>query len=107
MATLQKIDDSYYCKFVYFGTRRTFTIGKVPEQEAWQWCSRTNQLLMRMKQGLLNLPDGVDVAEFLRLDGKVPVDPAVAIRKQSTLHELRQAYVAAAGNPRRIQHHSK
>lgn len=98
MAALQKIGETYYCKFMYAGARRTFTIGKVAEGEAYQWCTRTDQLLMRIKQGFLQVPDGVDVAEFIRLDGKVPVDPAITARKQSTLHELREAYVTAAGN---------
>lgn len=98
MASLQRKGDAWYCQFLYLGKRYTFTVGDVPEAEAFQWRARCEQLLMRIKQGLLDVPRGVAIADFILFDGKPPVDPAIQEHKQTTLHELREAYLATHGN---------
>jgi hypothetical protein len=71
MASLQKKGESWYCQFLYAKKRHTFTIGSVPESEALQWQSRTETLLMRIKQGLLQPPEDPNaIADFLLHDGK-------------------------------------
>lgn len=98
MATLQKIGERYYCKFMYGGVRRTFTIGPVSGNEARQWQSRTDTLLMRIKQGLLKPPDDPNqIADFLLHDGKLHESTAPA-KKHITLSQLREGYLAAVGN---------
>ncbi len=98
MASLQRKGDAWYCQFLYLGKRHTFTIGGVPESEALQWKARCEHLLMRIKQGLLEVPPGVAIADFILFDGKPPVDPALAARKQTTLGELADAYLETHGN---------
>lgn len=99
MASLQKKGDSWYCQFIYAKKRRTFTIGPVEEKEALQWQSRTETLLMRLEQGLLHVPRGVSIADFILHDGKPPVaDPANDVTRETTLHELREAYLTTFGN---------
>lgn len=98
MASLQRKGDAWYCQFLYLGKRYTFTVGDVPNAEAFQWKARCEQLLMRIKQGLLDVPRGVSISDFILFDGKPPVDPAIQEHKQTTLHELREAYLATHGN---------
>ncbi len=98
MASLQRKGDAWYCQFLYLGKRHTFTVGPVPESEALQWKARCEHLLTRIKQGLLEVPPGVPIADFILFDGKPPVDPALAARKQTVLHELTEAYLDTHGN---------
>ncbi len=73
MASIQKIGESYYCRFIYAGKRHTFTIGDLPHGEALEWQSRTETLLRRIKQGLVKPPeDPNQIADFMLHDGKVP-----------------------------------
>lgn len=44
------------------------------------------------------MPPGVAIADFILFDGKPPVDRALAIRKQTTLQELRTGYLETHGN---------
>jgi hypothetical protein len=53
---------------------------------------------MRVKQGLLEVPPGVVIADFILFDGKPPVDPALAVRKQTTFQELRKGNLDTHGN---------
>ena len=48
------------------------TIGKVSEEEARAKSAQVDYLLMRLKQRLIELPPGVDIVDFIRLDGKPP-----------------------------------
>ena len=98
MASIQKEGDAFYCKFIFAGRRHTFTIGKVSQTEAAQWKAKADHLLMRLDQRLIELPDSVSITEFVKHDGKPPVPEAVAKAKFTTLHELRDAYLATIGN---------
>ena len=65
MASLQKKGDAWYCQFLYGANgskkRFTVTIGEVSDTEALQWKSRTENLLMRLRQGLLEVPRGTSL----------------------------------------------
>ncbi len=102
MASLQKKGDAWYCQFLYgvngSKKRYTITVGEVSETEAFQWKSRTENLLMRLRQGLLEIPRGVGIADFVLHDGKPPVEPDVAVAKETTFHQLRESYIAAFSN---------
>src|SRR6185437_10859145 len=98
MASIQKKADAWYCQFTYGGKRHTITIGEVTDTEARQWKSRTEALLMRLKQNLLQVPRGVSVADFIQHDGKPLVDPDLAEHRETTLHELREAYLRTFSN---------
>ena len=102
MASLQKKGDAWYCQFLYGANgskkRYTVTIGQVSDTEALQWKSRTENLLLRLRQGLLEVPRGVGVADFILHDGKPPVDPELARHKETTLHQLRESYLETFSN---------
>ena len=90
MASLQKKGDAWYCQFSYGAKRHTITIGEVSDTEAGQWKSRTETLLMRLSQNLLQIPRGVSIADFILHDGKPPVDLELAqhpIHKDETYNE--------------------
>ena len=57
---------------------------------------------MRLKQGLIELPPGIDIAEFVQHDGKppAPATPVSASRKTLTLATLRDRYLATRARGR-------
>jgi hypothetical protein len=71
MATVQKRGRSYRVLFFYRGKLSSFTLGKVSRDEAEAKAHQVDYLLMRLKQGLLHLPVGVPIEEYLQKDGKV------------------------------------
>jgi integrase len=98
MATIQTRNGSHRLLFQYAGKQFTFTIGKIEETEALQWKAKAEHILMRLDQRLIELPDGVPIADFVKHDGKPPVPEAIAKSKSTTLHEMREAYVSTMGN---------
>lgn len=99
MASLQKRDGRWLCQFLYRGKRRTFALGKVTEAEAKAKADQVDYLLMRLGQGLIALPPGVDVVAFVRHDGNVPkADEVPAGRGEPTLADLRDRYLETHGN---------
>jgi integrase len=96
MATLQKKGNGWYCQFLHHGKRHTITIGHVTKTEARAKSDQVQYLLMRLKQGLIELPPGVDIREFVQRDGKpgpMPGTPASATLL--TLAEFRDSYLTA------------
>jgi integrase len=98
MAALQLRSGVYRLLFQYNGKQHTYTVGKVPLAEARQWKGRTDNLLMRIRQGMLEVPRGVSISEFILHDGKPQVDPAIAAHRDTTLHQLREAYIETVSN---------
>lgn len=102
MASIQRKGDGWHCQILHRGRRRTFALGKVSEAEAKAKAAQVDYLLMRLKQGLLALPPGVDVVDFLRSDGDPAASPSKpgpdAPRKEPTLGELRDRYLETHGN---------
>jgi hypothetical protein len=72
MASIMRQGDRFYCQFVYNGKRHCFALGKVAESEAELKVSQANYLLLRLHQGLLQIPSGMDIVTFLQFDGKPP-----------------------------------
>ncbi len=68
MATLQTRNGSHRLLFQYAGTQMTFTIGRVSDAEARQWKAKAEHLLMRVEQGLLEVPPGVSLSDFIKHD---------------------------------------
>lgn len=95
MASLQKKGESYYCQFMYLGKRHTFTVGAVSAEEAGNKARQVDYLLMRLKQRLIALPDGVDVVTFVEHDGKPPAAASGTpiTRESVTLGEARDRYL--------------
>lgn len=98
MASLQERNGSWRIIFQHNHKQHAVTIGEVSETEASQWKSRAENLLMRLKQNLLEIPRGCSVADFILHDGKPPLDPELARHKDTTLHQLRDAYINTFSN---------
>src|SRR5262245_23416255 len=96
MATLQRKGNGWYCQFLHHGKRHTLAIGRVSEGEARAKADQVGYLMMRLKQGLLELPAGVDIREFVQRDGK-PRQRPDSPRSPShiTLAEFRDRYLTA------------
>jgi integrase len=95
LASIQKKGDAWYCQFMYLGTRHTFTIGKVDEDEAGTVKGKVEYLLMRIKQHLLDVPPDCNIVTFVEHDGKPPADPTPAEVPAPllTLAQLRDDYL--------------
>jgi hypothetical protein len=98
VASLQFRNGVYRLLFRFNDKQQTLSIGEVPLAEARQWKFRTENLLMRVKQRLLEIPASVSVVDFIRFDGRPPVDPALTVRKDTTLHRLTEEYVKTVSN---------
>ena len=99
MAALQERNGSYRVIFNYRGKQRAFTLGRVAEAEAR--AAQVDYLLMRLKQGLIEIPPGGDVVGFFKHDGAPPAVPALgssALRPEPTLADLRDRYLDTHAN---------
>ncbi len=80
MASIQKRGKTYSCIFYWQNKRQWLTLGTVSEAEAEAKAAQVEYLLLRIKQGLIRLPSGIDIADFVQFDGNPPVQgdaPAV------------------------------
>src|SRR5262245_61176258 len=95
MASLQERNGSFRVLFCYHGKLHSFTLGKVERDEAESKAAQVDYLLMRLKQRLIQLPEGIDIATFVEHDGEPPVAATgVPITRQAvTLAEARDRYV--------------
>ncbi len=100
MAALQNRNGSYRVFFEYQRKQRVFTLGRVTEAEARSKADQVDYLLMRLAQGLIELPPASDIVEFVRQDGKVKLTKGgtVAPVAKLTLASLRDRYLETHGN---------
>ncbi|WP_435018391.1 site-specific integrase [Tundrisphaera sp. TA3] len=100
MAALQNRNGSFRIFFEFRRKQRVFTIGRVSEAEARSKADQVDYLLMRLGQGLIELPPGVDIVEFVRQDGKVDLTRGgeVIPAAKPTLGTLRDRYLETHGN---------
>ncbi len=101
MASLQERNGSYRVLFCYHSKLHTFTIGKVEKGEAENKARQVDYLLMRLKQRLIELPEGTDIVTFIEHDGKPPdMGPTVpdTLRQAVTLGHLDKRYVTTHSN---------
>ncbi len=101
MASLQERNGSYRVIFSYQRRLRSFTIGKVGKHEAEIKARQVDYLLMRLKQGLITLPEDVDIVAFLEHDGKA-LNPGSTLpgtrRHAVTLGHLQDRYLSTHAN---------
>jgi len=98
MAALQHRNGTWRILFQYNHKQCSVTVGEVSEAEARQWKAKAEHLLMRLSQSMIEMPRGVSIADFILHDGKPPVDPELARHKDTTLHQLREAYLKTFAN---------
>ena len=97
MATIQQKADAWYGQFLYGGRRHTMTVGRVSERDAIQWRLRTDQILQKIKQGWIEVPEGMAITEFIECDGKPPAQRK-APACHTTFAKLRDEYVTTFSN---------
>jgi integrase len=101
MAGLQERGGSFRILFRHHGKQHTFTLGAVSREEAEAKARQADYLLMRLRQGLLVLPEGTDIVTFIEHDGKPPAAgptlPA-APRQAVTLSHLKDRYLETHRN---------
>jgi integrase len=100
VASLQKKVDSWHLQFLYKNQRRTWVLGDVPDDEAWAEKGRVEERLMRIRQGFITVPAGMDIVDFLACGGKPPEQqpPTNGPSGSTTFAELRDAYLKSHGN---------
>lgn len=94
MASLQHRNGSYRVLFRYNGKQHAFTLGEVSKEEATAKSSQCDYLLLRLKQRLAVLPQGMDIVEYMETDGK-PRPPSETAIARTTLDQLQTRYLAA------------
>jgi integrase len=98
MATLQPRNGSFRLLFQYEGKQQALTIGTVSLTEARQWKAKAENLLMRVKQRMLEVPIGCTIHEFILHEGKPPVAAQLAKPRNTTFDQLREAYLKVFSN---------
>jgi hypothetical protein len=95
MASIQERAGTFRVIFRFHGKQHFLAIGKVSPQEAEAKAAQVDYLLMRIKQGLIELPPGIGIGEFMQHDGKPPVANVVKRRRKAlTLEVLRDRYLS-------------
>jgi hypothetical protein len=94
MAGLQQRGGSYRVFFRFRGKRQAFALGKVSKQEADAKAAQVDYLLLRLRQRLIELPHGVNIADFLQHDGKPPESAPAALRGNASLVTLWDRFLA-------------
>ena len=99
MASLQNRNGSFRILFRYQGTQHTLTLGKVDEDEAEGKAAQVDYLLMRLRQRLAFVPEGMGIVAWLECDGRpesLPPAPAPPEPKKQvlTLKLARERYLA-------------
>lgn len=97
MASLQKRNGSYKLTFCYRNKRHYLTLGKVTDQEAEAKSSQVDYLLLRIKQKLVRVPQGVEIEDFVLNDGKV-IEPQEAVAVKLGLGQFVKRYLETHGN---------
>lgn len=94
MASIQERTGTFRVIFRFHGKQHFVSIGQVSKEEAEAKAAHVDYLLMRLKQGLIELPPGVGIVEFVQHDGKPPAaaTPVSASRKTLTLGVLRDRF---------------
>ncbi|WP_165253243.1 hypothetical protein [Paludisphaera soli] len=94
MAAIQRRGDSFRILFNHDGKQWGLGLGKVTQREAQSKAEQVDYLLMRLRQRLVEIPEGVDVLAFMRHDGSPPT-VAHPRAGRPTLANLRDRYVDA------------
>jgi integrase len=94
MASIQRRGENWQCQFMHGRRRYTFAIGKVDEAEAQAISAKVEYVLMRLKQGLMELPEGADIVEFIQRGGVLPKAQAPDI----SFRALSASYLKAVGD---------
>lgn len=96
MAGVRKKGDGWHCTFRFLGRRYYFAVGNVSEDQARAKATEVDETLGLIQRGRLEVPEGVQLEEFVAAGGKVPV---VAARPEVvTARQLFDRYLKTHGN---------
>lgn len=97
MASPQKKGNAWYCQFYWADRRLTFSLGRVTPAQAEARATRAGEIIDLLSRGVLQLPDGVGVVDYVRFDGRPPARESVPkpVTKRLTLGDLRDQFLAA------------
>ena len=95
MASIQKHGTTFSCIFYWGCKRQWLTLGNISAKEADAKAAQVDYLLMRLKQGLISLPDGIDIVDFTQYDGRPPERKPVPATPKLTIADFRDRYLAA------------
>lgn len=100
MASLQERSGVFNCVFRFHGKRQWLNLGKVTKEEAEAVSAKVDYFLLRLKQGLLEIPAGCNIATFIQHDGKPPSPEKTKQAEQRllTLADMRDRYFQVHGN---------
>jgi integrase len=100
MASLQVRNGVFNCIFRFQGKRHWMNLGAVTEEEASTVSAKVDYFLLRLKQRLLEIPEGCDIVTFIQHDGKPPSAEKIQQEERTTLTlaALRDQYLDVHGN---------
>lgn len=93
MAAIQERNNKYRILFCYQGKRHSLGLGAVSPDEAEAKAGQVDLLLLRLNQGLLTVPTGVPIEEFMLHDGKVKSVRQARAIEPTTFGKLRDSYL--------------
>ena len=95
MAWTQERAGKFRVLFRFRGKQHAFNLGKVTPDEAAKKAANVDYLLMRLKQGLVELPPETDIVSFVEHDGQEPLaEKEATSRVTASLGTLRDQFVA-------------
>ncbi|HTU26442.1 MAG TPA: tyrosine-type recombinase/integrase [Pirellulales bacterium] len=97
MASIHQRNEAWYGQFLYRQQRHTVALGKISQRDATEWRLSTEQILQKIKEGWIEVPDGMPITEFIEHGGKPPAEKKAA-PKNTTLAQLREKYVDTFSN---------
>src|SRR4051812_18550492 len=102
MAGLQERNGSFRALFRHAGKQYSVTLGRVTRQEAEAKAGAIDLLVLRIKQGLMAVPAGVTIEEFVLSEGKAQPPPAPGETKKADepvqISALKEQYLQTHGN---------
>ncbi len=96
MASIHQRGQGWYGQFLFRQQRHTMALGKISEGDATQWRLRSEQILQKLKQGWIEVPDGMTITEFIEQDAKPKAK--IKERKNTTFAQLREQYIETYSN---------
>jgi hypothetical protein len=95
MAWTQERAGRFRVLFRFRGKQHAFNLGQVAADEAAKKAAHVDYLLMRLKQGLVELPPETDIVSFVEQGGQATLAVKAATRRvTASLGSLRDQFVA-------------
>src|SRR5947208_1179016 len=97
MASLELQNETYRVVFLHQGRKRSYSLKTGIEKDAERMKGSIEDMLFRIAQGYVTVPQETDIVDFLKNGGKPPV-PKPASTEHTTIQLLRDRYVETHSN---------